>query len=77
MGYRVPGDGVVTLVVYDVRGAEVARLAEGFRSEGEYEAAWDGRDLRGRTAAPGVYFARLETPGGSRVRKIVKQSPER
>jgi flagellar hook assembly protein FlgD len=32
---------------------------------GVHAPRWDGRDEEGRKVAPGVYFARLATAGGS------------
>jgi hypothetical protein len=37
---------------------------------GEHVIDWDGRDLSGARAAAGLYFARLDAPGGVRVRKL-------
>ena len=53
-----------TLAIVDLRGRVVRRLAPR-----GLDAAWDGRDERGRACAPGVYFAR--GPGGSGVRLVL------
>ncbi len=42
------------LVIYDLTGREVVRLADGYKSAGRYQAVFDGSDL-----ASGFYFARL------------------
>ena len=56
----------VDLAVYDVAGRLVARLVDGERLlPGDHRRTWDGRDEAGEPAASGVYFARLETGGGS------------
>ena len=51
----------VVLSVYNLRGREVARLLEGFRSPGIHEVVWDGRDHQGRELPTGIYIARLST----------------
>ena len=45
----------VRLIVYDIRGIEVQRLADGRYDAGEYEA-----DFMGKFSSSGVYFYRLE-----------------
>ena len=56
--YAVPEAGPVRLAVYDVRGREVAVLADGPMAPGRYEAAFDGARL-----AAGVYVLRLSAGG--------------
>ena len=57
--FGLPEAAEVTLVVYDVLGREVARLAEG-----EREAGWHEVRLNERGLASGVYVARLTTADG-------------
>jgi len=47
--------------LFDATGRWVDRLARGRRAAGPHRLIWDGRDARGRRAAPGIYFGRLET----------------
>lgn len=63
--------GPATLDVYDLRGRHVIRLFEGELSAAGCEVDWDGRDLAGRPAPSGVYFARLKSVTGSAVTKLV------
>lgn len=65
----VPGRAV--LDVYDVAGRRLRRLAAGELPAGEHLLRWDGRDARGRPAATGVYFVRLEAGAASRALRIV------
>jgi glucose/arabinose dehydrogenase len=68
---QLPGAGQVSLQVYDLLGRRVRTLLDGRLQAGEYHLVWDGRDSGGHTAATGVYFARLWTAGGVRVRRLV------
>lgn len=71
--YRVPGPNgtAVLLDVYDVRGARVARLEEGFREAGSHvHAGFPERDLR-YALGSGLYFLKLSGPGFSDTRRIV------
>lgn len=60
----------VTLSVYDVSGAHVATLVERDLPPGTYEAAWRGRDDRGREVPSGVYFVRLTAAASTLTRKL-------
>ena len=52
--FNLAEGGEVSLVIYDLTGREVVRLADGYKSAGSYQAVFDGSDL-----ASGFYFARL------------------
>lgn len=59
----IPKDANYRVDVIDARGKIVALLHDGPLSQGESTWMWDGRDGRGRQAAVGVYFARVEGAG--------------
>jgi hypothetical protein len=60
IAFSLDAPQVVTLEIYDARGARVRTLASGeHEAARRYEISWDGRDDRGRPAASGVYFFRL------------------
>ena len=52
--FALPKDGLVSLVVYDVLGREMAQLAHGPYAAGYHSARWNAGSL-----ASGVYYARL------------------
>jgi hypothetical protein len=56
--------GRVMIRIYDVGGRLVRTLDEGNRPPGEHLARWDGRLQNRETAGSGVYFYRIEYPGG-------------
>jgi hypothetical protein len=57
---RLPGgESAGELVVYDIAGRRVARLAPAGGGALDSDAEWDGLDDDGREVAPGVYFFRL------------------
>ncbi len=62
INYQLPELSQMSLKVYNILGQEVATLFEGIRQPGNYEAAFDGREL-----SSGVYLYRLRanTDGGS------------
>lgn len=68
LGERAP----VKVAIYDVLGRLVATLGAGERAAGEHELRWAGTDASGQSVAAGMYFLRLETPGGRDLRKVVR-----
>lgn len=57
--FYLPSDMDIDLRVYDLLGRQVAVLANGPRSAGDYTVVWDGKDADGRPVANGPYFIRL------------------
>lgn len=55
-----PGRHKITLAIYNSLGQEVKKLYDGFIEGGAHEIYWDGRDKRGKPAASGQYFVRLQ-----------------
>jgi uncharacterized membrane protein len=72
MELALPAAANVDLAVYDAAGRQVASLLHGDLPAGRRSVAWDGRDASGRAVASGLYFARLITPQGSAMRRIVR-----
>ena len=62
--------GRVELVVVDLLGRRVARLADREFAAGEHRLNWDGRDTHGALAASGNYFLLARFPDGSQVQPI-------
>ena len=71
IAFSLPGASDVELVVYDLAGREVARLADGRYAAGEHVIAFDGQDGHGRLLPNGTYLYRLRTPNTNFVRKLV------
>jgi len=60
-----------TLIIYNLLGQEVRRLASGRYQSGTYQATWDGYDEAGRAVAGGVYVYRLNAGAFTRARTMV------
>jgi hypothetical protein len=71
ISFTLPERTKVTLAVYDVQGKRVRTLVDAMLEEGRQEWVWDGKDSRGRPAATGVYFYRLETADRKLTRKML------
>ncbi|MFA7331186.1 MAG: hypothetical protein WC326_08940 [Candidatus Delongbacteria bacterium] len=66
IAYELPTAGQLRLTVFNLVGAEVARLVDGHQPAGRHELLFDGSGL-----ASGVYVYRLETPGQCAQRKML------
>ena len=63
--------GDVDVGVYDLRGTQVKRLAQGLFPVGRHVVKWDGTDADGRQMASGVYVIRLAVRSSDTTRKVV------
>jgi len=66
ISYEIPVKSQVTLKVYDMLGREVARLYDGEREAGRYEAEFNGMRF-----SSGVYFYKLEAGSYKAVKKLL------
>lgn len=69
--YAMEKGGNAEIIVYDVAGRRIRSLVSGYVPAGTHEAAWNGRDDRGRRVASGVYFYRFRTGAFEQTRKMV------
>ena len=73
LAFTLPRDGVVTLRVFDVRGALVRTLAAGsVMNAGRHEIAWDMRDESGALVRPALYLARLESGRDVATQRVIR-----
>ena len=65
--FSAPPDQRVTINIYDVRGALVARVYDAL---GGHVAVWDGRNAGGQRVVPGIYFYQMNVGGRSLAKKL-------
>ncbi len=68
--FNLERPGPVSLLVYDLRGRLVDVLVDGWMRQGAHGLTWDGTDLQGRAASPGIYFYVLESEGVRLTRRM-------
>jgi len=61
----------VTVEVYDVAGRRLTRFDPGTVTAGSTTVRWDGRDASGRRVSRGIYWIRVHTDLGNRVRRVL------
>lgn len=71
LSYTTSQPAVVVLTIHDVRGRLVRTVDAAVRAAGEHSVDWDGREESGALAAPGVYYARLQSGGEQRTTRVV------
>jgi hypothetical protein len=71
VSYALERAGAASLDVYDATGRLVRNLASGTRKAGSYTAAWDAKDMTGRSVPAGVYYVRLSADVTSTARLTV------
>ena len=69
--YSLGRSAQVHIALYNVAGALVRTLVSEQQPAGSHAVSWDGCGEGGARASAGVYFCRLQTPDGERVRKVV------
>tara|TARA_B110000438_G_C15758782_1_gene626336 strand:+ start:624 stop:1367 length:744 start_codon:yes stop_codon:yes gene_type:complete len=63
--YELKEDGLISMVVYDLNGAEVKTLVSENVSAGSYQAVWNGLNNTGQNVASGRYIVKMSAPGFS------------
>ncbi|HET9251865.1 MAG TPA: T9SS type A sorting domain-containing protein [Candidatus Eisenbacteria bacterium] len=69
--FSVPSSGPALVQIHDVQGKAVATVVRESLAAGVYRVRWDGRSDEGRELSSGVYFARLESPGGRDSKRLL------
>ena len=71
IGFNLPSDQDVTLIIYDMIGRVVLELGyEGLR-KGHHQFKWDGKNQHGNSVSAGIYLYNLSTPTFTMTRKMI------
>ena len=69
--FHIQHDKQVIVSIANVLGQTVRVLKNERMAAGEHGATWDGRDMHGRLAAPGIYICRINIDGILLSRKMI------
>ena len=69
--FSLPSAGEVNLVVFDVKGRQVATLIDGSMDAGDHHVVWDGQNDAGQSQPSGLYFYTLDTGDEKATRKML------
>jgi hypothetical protein len=70
IGYALPKNCQVQIVIYNVIGQKVKTLINEFQTVGQKKTTWDGRDDQGNDLASGTYFYRLQAGDYKEMKKM-------
>ena len=65
--------GETTLQVYNVLGQKIKTLFDKNMAAGTMTVKWDGTDFSGAAVSSGVYFYKLKSPAGVKIKKMLLQ----
>ncbi|MBN1478754.1 DUF4397 domain-containing protein [candidate division KSB1 bacterium] len=71
ISFALPEQSDVKVVVYDMRGNQVAMLINGETPAGSHSIVWNGTDNSGLKVASGLYFYSLEANNYKQTRKMM------
>ena len=71
MQVRVDVAGEVKILIYNMTGEEVEKLADQQMSPGNYRFSWDGRNNAGALVGNAVYFVIIQQPSGNTIKKVI------
>jgi hypothetical protein len=69
--YALPTRSQVSLRIYNAGGVLIRTLTAAELPAGFHSALWNGTDDRGQRVQSGTYFCRFQTPGYTRIAKLV------
>jgi flagellar hook assembly protein FlgD len=69
--YALPTQSQTSLRIYNAEGVLVRTLTAAVLPAGFHSALWNGTDDRGQRVQPGTYFCRFQTPGFTRIAKLI------
>jgi flagellar hook assembly protein FlgD len=69
--FSVPKSGPVRVGIMDVHGRHVATLVNESMGSGVYRIRWNGTTGNGADVASGVYYAQIQSRGGSGSGRLV------
>ncbi|MGO9480776.1 MAG: FlgD immunoglobulin-like domain containing protein [Candidatus Kryptoniota bacterium] len=71
IGFELPKDSHVKLVIYNIVGREVAQVADANYPAGYTELTWNGMNNHGTIVSSGVYFYRISADKWNKVMKMM------
>jgi Ca-activated chloride channel family protein len=69
--YTLSQDCHIRLIIYNIKGEEIRVIVDAWKSAGDHEIEWDGKDRVGRILSAGIYFYKLQAGEFTAVRKMV------
>jgi len=71
VGFGIPKDMKVSLVVYDVMGRKIQTIVDGKVKAGAYKFIWDRKDNHQREISSGIYFLKFSVMDYNKIEKLI------
>ena len=71
LGYDLPEDGLVNIIVYDMLGNVVKNLVNDYQSSGYKIVQWDAKNNQGQPVSAGVYLYSIEARDFRQTKKMI------
>jgi hypothetical protein len=71
IGYTLPKEKYVTLLIFDILGREVITLVDEVKTPGYLSVNWNGLDNLGNDCGAGMYFYHLTAGNFSQTKKMI------
>jgi hypothetical protein len=71
ISYTLPGEGKVTIMIYNIMGQEVKTLVDEVQASGIHSVVWQGINVHGIEVASGMYFYNVKFGGNSITKKMI------
>ena len=71
LGYDLPEDGLVNIVIYDMMGRIVKTLVNDFQSAGFKSVQWNATNDKNELVSAGLYFYTIQAGEFRQTRKMV------
>ena len=64
ISYQLSNPGLVTMVIYDIKGSEIKTLVQEYQDANYYNIVWNGLNNNGQAVASGRYLLKMFGPDG-------------
>ena len=61
--YELSTSGLVSMIIYDLKGSEVKTLVQEYQDANYYNIVWNGLNNNGQSVSSGRYLLKMSTPG--------------
>lgn len=69
--YTLSENSMITLNIYNLRGALVRTLIDTYQNAGSHRVSWDGRNASGKTVPSGQYYYELQSGRFHTTRRMI------
>lgn len=69
--FHIPSPQFISVIIYNLQGAQVCHLHDGFSAAGEKTLQWNGQNDQGHSVSSGIYLVRLSIDDRADFKKVL------